>query len=232
MANFFPETQPQAGRVVPVVDLPTDQPRRSTAPRQMAQVVLPLAAQLSNQIRDLAAAQSTTLSTLLLATFQVLLHRYTGQDELVVGIPLVRQDKTDLVLSWADFSAQPTFADFLAQVDQAIQATYTHEATAPVQTLFVFQPADPHNAGATWQQWQPELTLTVTEQAHTLSLTFEYRVDLFQAAPNAASWHCCRSTTAHLCLAHPPGGRAPSIAGRLERHGDRLCVRPMYSPSL
>jgi amino acid adenylation domain-containing protein len=73
------------------LDLPTDYPRPSTQGVAGAAQALALDARLTGQLRRLAEQQGCTLYMVLLATFKVLLHRYTGQHDLCVGSPIANR---------------------------------------------------------------------------------------------------------------------------------------------
>ena len=73
----------------------------------------------------------------LLAAFQTLLHRYTGQDDIVVGTPIAGRTRAEtegligffvntLVLR-NDFSGNPTFREFLGRVKQNALDAYSHQ---------------------------------------------------------------------------------------------------------
>ena len=70
---------------LPMLDVPVDRPRPAMQTQNGASHVLTLPDALSDAIRSLARAERATLHATLLAAFQVLLHRYTGQDDILVG---------------------------------------------------------------------------------------------------------------------------------------------------
>jgi amino acid adenylation domain-containing protein len=76
---------------VPVLDLPADRPRpveRTYAGAFMLRVLSP---DVTTGLKRLCAERDCTIFTALLAAFNVLLHRLSGQDDLVVGIPAAAQ---------------------------------------------------------------------------------------------------------------------------------------------
>ncbi|MEO3876052.1 amino acid adenylation domain-containing protein [Nonomuraea sp. B12E4] len=81
---------------LPVLDLPANGPRPQVATHAGAQVALTLTPELTATVRRTAAASGTTVFLLLLSAFAVLLHRWTGQDEVVIGVPVSRRDHEDL----------------------------------------------------------------------------------------------------------------------------------------
>ncbi len=69
------------------LELPVDRPRRTRPSYRGGSVAIPIGAELSQSLNEFAHANGTTLYTVLLATFQALLFRITGQQDLVVGSP-------------------------------------------------------------------------------------------------------------------------------------------------
>src|SRR6185369_10058520 len=113
-----------------VLDLPTDRPRPRVAGHAGAVVDLRLEPGLTERLRALGHRHKTTLFTTLLAAFQALLGRLTGQDDLVVGSPTsLRRDRAfDGVVGYfvnpvvlrADLVGDPPFAAHLASTRQAV----------------------------------------------------------------------------------------------------------------
>jgi amino acid adenylation domain-containing protein/non-ribosomal peptide synthase protein (TIGR01720 family) len=92
---------------------------------------------LTRQIKALAQAEGATLYMVLLAVFQVLLHRYTGQEDIVLGSPTAGRSRPEfggiigyfvnpLVLR-ANLSGDPAFTDFLAQVRHIVLGALDHQ---------------------------------------------------------------------------------------------------------
>lgn len=82
------------GEEHPVLELPVDRPRRqamSSAPGRR-EIELPKA--LVRALRRRADEQGATLFVVLLAAFQALLHRYTGQCDVRVGVPVANRNRT------------------------------------------------------------------------------------------------------------------------------------------
>ncbi len=76
---------------LPQLDLPTDRPRPPMRTFEGATERRHLDAALAREVRRIGAKQGCTLYATLLAVFQALLHRLTGQDDIVVGIPAAGQ---------------------------------------------------------------------------------------------------------------------------------------------
>ena len=72
---------------LPALNLPTDHPRPPVQSQRGAALHFSLGPELTRDLKALVEAEATTLYTLLLAAFQVFLHRMSGQDDILVGSP-------------------------------------------------------------------------------------------------------------------------------------------------
>ncbi|WP_198299656.1 non-ribosomal peptide synthetase [Tumebacillus avium] len=118
-------------------NLPTDFSRPPVETFEGAAVPFRLSPQLTEALRTLAKEQNVTLQMVLLAAFQTLLHRYTGQEELLVGTPAAGRNSAknaeligyfvNPVVQRADFSAHPTFAAFLQAVRRTVLGGLMHQ---------------------------------------------------------------------------------------------------------
>ncbi|ACU73925.1 amino acid adenylation domain protein [Catenulispora acidiphila DSM 44928] len=107
----------------PVLELPTDRPRRPIRSGRGERLVFELPADLVARLEALARAERSTLFMVLLAAYQVLLSRYSGQRDICVGTPVLgRADvRAEQVVGYfagtvvlrGDLSADPPFRDFL-----------------------------------------------------------------------------------------------------------------------
>jgi len=111
---------------LPVLDFPTDRPRK---PRQSfcgARITIVLPEDVTRSLNELSARFALTPFMTLLAAFQVLLYRYTGQEDVMVGSPIANRRRPELegligffvnsLVLRADLSGNPAFSDFLLQV--------------------------------------------------------------------------------------------------------------------
>jgi len=78
---------------LPVLNLLTDKPRPVVQTLTGASVPFSLGVDESDRLQVLARQCGTTLYTVLLAAFQTLLHRYTGQDDILVGCPVAGRNQ-------------------------------------------------------------------------------------------------------------------------------------------
>ncbi|HEY6321839.1 MAG TPA: amino acid adenylation domain-containing protein [Thermoanaerobaculia bacterium] len=72
---------------LPVLALPCDRPHRAGRSHRGGSLVIKLDAGSTGRLRELARQQGTTLFVVLLAAFELLLHRYSGERELLIGSP-------------------------------------------------------------------------------------------------------------------------------------------------
>lgn len=128
-----------------VLDLPTDRPRPALQTFRGATRATDIPAPLYARLQTLARERKTTMSTVVLAAFQVLLSRYTGQDQLVTAMGVAGRSRHELepVIGFfvntlplrADLSGNPDFIEILARA----QATLLHameNADTPLDRIF------------------------------------------------------------------------------------------------
>ncbi|HSP64274.1 MAG TPA: AMP-binding protein, partial [Pyrinomonadaceae bacterium] len=119
------------------LEIPTDYRRPATRTFNGAQESVLLPADLSRAIKALSQREGATLFMTLLAAFQTLLFRYTGQDDIVVGSPIAGRTQVeteDLIGAFVntlvlrgDLSGNPTFREFLSRVRETALESYTHQ---------------------------------------------------------------------------------------------------------
>ncbi|WP_416422486.1 amino acid adenylation domain-containing protein [Pseudomonas sp. App30] len=125
--------QAELGNEHPRLALPTDQPRPAQPSLAGAELAIALEPALAWALRRLAQRHGVTLPTVLLASFQVLLHRYSQQPDVRVGCTVANRNQAhtqaligcfvNLLVLRADLSANPSFSTLLAQVhERALQA--------------------------------------------------------------------------------------------------------------
>jgi amino acid adenylation domain-containing protein len=76
---------------IPVLDLPLDKPRPPHRTFEAQRLDLPLDPSLQEGIKKIASQTGCTFVTVVMAAFNVLIHRLTGQDDVVVGLPAAGQ---------------------------------------------------------------------------------------------------------------------------------------------
>lgn len=88
---------------LPVLDLPADHARPPLQPFRGGTITRQLDAELTRQLKQQARSEGVTLFMALLAAYQVLLHRYTGQDDILVGTPTAGRPQAELTGLIGDF---------------------------------------------------------------------------------------------------------------------------------
>ncbi len=121
---------------LPVLNLLTDRPRPPMQTYRGASQYFRLTEELAGKLRHFAKGQGATLYMALLAAFQVLLFRYTGQEDILVGTPTAGRSRPEFekvigyfinaVVLRADLSGDPTFKEFLGRVRHAVLAALHH----------------------------------------------------------------------------------------------------------
>ncbi|NLG50019.1 MAG: amino acid adenylation domain-containing protein [Chloroflexi bacterium] len=122
---------------LPVLDLPADRPRLEVQGYRGGSQYHKLGAELTARLRAFSEARGVPLYATMLAAFQVMLHRYTGQDDIIVGYPKAgRSPKFARSVGYfvnpvpirARLDGDPTFSQFLSQVHRTLDATAEHDA--------------------------------------------------------------------------------------------------------
>ncbi|GAC1348925.1 MAG: hypothetical protein NVSMB19_01500 [Vulcanimicrobiaceae bacterium] len=118
------------------IDLPTDRPRVAVPSAAAARRRMVLPADVWDELKEVARAHDATPFMVLLGAFQTLLHRYSAQDDIVVGSPVagrVRKELEDVIGFVASpvplrarFSDDTTFAQIVEQARTNCIAAYEH----------------------------------------------------------------------------------------------------------
>ena len=127
----------QFSTLPPAMELPSDHPRGNLRSYRGARCATMVPRELHETLKRFSAAQRCTLFTTMLAAFQVLLHRLTGQDDLVVGIAAAgqaamgREDIAGHCLNFlpirARMTGDPDFIGFLGAMRTLIFDAFDHQ---------------------------------------------------------------------------------------------------------
>ncbi|HYQ66186.1 non-ribosomal peptide synthetase [Actinophytocola sp.] len=119
------------------LELPTDRPRGPVRDADGATVAFTVPADLAGALTDLGRRHAATPFMVLLTAFQLLLGRYAGQTDVVVGSPVAGRDRTELdraiglfvnmVVLRTDLSGDGSFTDVLARVRETAFGAYEHQ---------------------------------------------------------------------------------------------------------
>jgi amino acid adenylation domain-containing protein len=127
-----------------VLELPTDRSRPPQQDFAGASASIQLTASLREALRGVGRGRDATLFMVLLTAFYVLLHRYTGQTDIVVGTPVAGRTRVELdglvgffintLVLRGDLAGDPTFAECLGRVRERAVGAYAHQ-DLPFETL-------------------------------------------------------------------------------------------------
>src|SRR5258706_7734692 len=161
----------QLGGRLPVLALPAIGPRPEVPSFRGAAELCLLDGALIGSLRTLSRKQGATLFMTLLAAFKALLHRYTGQEDILVGSPVAGRDAAgsedligffvNTVALRTDLGGDPTFAELLLRVRRTTSEAYAHQ-DLPFDRVV--------------QELQPERNLTYSDPLIQVIMGFESRV--------------------------------------------------------
>ncbi|WP_368491801.1 amino acid adenylation domain-containing protein [Pseudomonas sp. Hg5Tf] len=127
----------QLGATEEVLELPCDHPRPATMSDRGARLGIAVPSALVGALRQLAQEQGVSLFVLLLASFQVLLHRYSGQADIRVGVPVANRNRLEterligLFVNTQVLAAQlrgdEGFTALLQRIGQQVQDAQAHQ---------------------------------------------------------------------------------------------------------
>ncbi|MCP4659863.1 MAG: amino acid adenylation domain-containing protein, partial [bacterium] len=122
---------------LPVLNLPADRPRSADQPCRGEFKIVELPANLTGPLRRLSHAVRGSLYMTLLAAFMALLHRYTGQRDVVVGSPIANRNRREIegligffvnnLVMRGDLSGNPGFSELLERVREMALDAYAHQ---------------------------------------------------------------------------------------------------------
>jgi amino acid adenylation domain-containing protein len=134
----------------PVLLLPADHPRKPVANYQAARHSFDLPPDVVNTLRHVAQQRGATLFMALLAAFQILLYRYTGQRDIRVGVPIANRNRVETAglagffvntqVLRSGIGGRMPLADVLDQVREAAIEAQAHQDLPFEQLVEALQP--------------------------------------------------------------------------------------------
>lgn len=122
---------------LPVLDLPTDLPPRENTASRGASASIELPRAVSRRIRELSQDNNATPFMTMFTLINVLLSRYSGQTDIVVGIPSTNRDLPELesmlgcflntLALRSDLSGDPTVTELLGGVRARMLEAFAHQ---------------------------------------------------------------------------------------------------------
>lgn len=190
------------------LELPTDRPRPAVASYRGAHVPVTLAPETVEALRALAQRQGVTLYMVLLAAFQVVLSRWSGQDDVVVGSPVAGRmlAETEPMIGFfantlalrGDLSGNPSFETLLHRTRQTALEAYENQDVPFERIVEALQPVRDLSRQAIFQVmfglYSPDHQLQMTglelegREGRTHSAKIDLNLELTETA-NEVSGH-------------------------------------------
>jgi amino acid adenylation domain-containing protein len=127
----------QLGSSLPFLNFPTDRPRPPSQSFRGTRIAVALPEVLAEALDELSRQAGVTLFTILLAAFKVLLYRYTGQEDIIVGSPVANRSHTEIegligffvnsLVLRTDLSGNPSFKELLTRCRNTCLGAYAHQ---------------------------------------------------------------------------------------------------------
>ncbi|WP_193197108.1 non-ribosomal peptide synthetase [Nostoc sp. MG11] len=120
-----------------VLQLPTDRPRPTVTTFAGAKQYFTLSTALTDALRQLSQREDATLFMSLLAAFNILLYRYTDQEDILIGSPIANRNRAELegmlglfvntLVLRNNLSGNPSFREILHRVREVTLDAYAHQ---------------------------------------------------------------------------------------------------------
>ena len=127
----------QLGTDLPVSALPTDRPRPPVRSDRCAQEHLQVSKEVSVALKQLSQENGVTMFMTQLAAFKVLLGRFSGQEDIVIGTPIAGRNRAEVesligffvntLVMRTDLSGNPTFRELLKRVRTVMLGAFQHQ---------------------------------------------------------------------------------------------------------
>ncbi len=122
---------------LPVLQLPTDRPRPSVTTFAGAKQYFTFSKALTDALRQLSQREDATLFMSLLTVFNILLYRYTDQEDIVIGSPIANRNRGELegmlglfvntLILRNNLNGNPSFRELLHRVREVTLDAYAHQ---------------------------------------------------------------------------------------------------------
>ena len=144
-----------------LLEMPTDRPRSHLEKAQGARLKFSLPQALSKALHGLCRRFDVTLFMLLLATFKVVLSRYSGQNDISVGTVVANRNQPELeniigsfvntLVLRSDLSGTLTFEQFVKQIRETTLGAYAHQHLPFERLVDALQPVRSENHSPLFQ---------------------------------------------------------------------------------
>ncbi|HWI61503.1 MAG TPA: amino acid adenylation domain-containing protein, partial [Symbiobacteriaceae bacterium] len=151
LARHLTYWKERLGGELPPLHLPTDRPRPTMPAYRGARYSFSLGRELTAGLKGLSQKHGATLFMTLLAGYQTLLCRYTGQDDQIVGTPIANRFRSELegligffantLALRTSLAGNPTFRELLGRVKETTLGAYQHQELPFEKLVEELQPA-------------------------------------------------------------------------------------------
>ncbi|MCC6812277.1 MAG: amino acid adenylation domain-containing protein, partial [Deltaproteobacteria bacterium] len=134
----------------PILELATDRPRPARASHRGAVCGFSIDVQTARALRQLCQGEGSTLFMTLLAVFESMMGRYSGQDDFVIGTPIANRqyEATEALIGFfvntlcmrADLGGKPTFRQLVNRVKQTAIEAYANQDLSFERLIEVLNP--------------------------------------------------------------------------------------------
>jgi len=141
----------QLGGELPILNLPTDKPRSPVQTFNGRLQPLEISATVAESLEAMSQREGVTLFMTLLAAFNLLLYRYTGQEDIIVGVPVAGRTRAEFehligffvntLALRTDLFGEPSFRELLRRVRETCLGAYAHQDLPFERLVEELQPA-------------------------------------------------------------------------------------------
>jgi amino acid adenylation domain-containing protein len=137
LAAQLPYWKQQLASPLPILDLPLDHPRPAIQTNRGHRTIYVMPSALADQLKQLSRHENVTLFMTLLAGYQILLQRYSGQNDVIVGTAVANRTRPELeqlmgmfvnnLVLRTDLSGNPTVRECLGRVRRVALDAFAHQ---------------------------------------------------------------------------------------------------------
>ncbi len=170
------------GDIPPALQLPYDKKRGAHQTFSGTHIRFRLSKDTSSKLNNIARKQDATLFMVLLASFQALLYRYTGQDDISVGTAIANRNRAEIegligffvntLVLRTGLDGDPTFTTLVKRVKEVTLGAYAHQDLPYEKMVETIQPKRDLSAPPLFQVFFT-LTNRPTQNAQLSDFTIE-----------------------------------------------------------
>jgi amino acid adenylation domain-containing protein len=153
----------QLGGNLPILELPIDRPHSPIQEYRSRTEDRILAPDITEGLKEISRQEGTTLFMTLLAAFKLLLYRYSGQEDIIIGTPIAGRNRNEIeriigffvnsLVLRTDLSGNPSFRELLTRVREVTLGAYSHQDLPFEKLVEELQPERDLNRTPLFQVW-------------------------------------------------------------------------------